>query len=129
MKQRIIIAGSRNFNNYPYLEYVVDRYFAKFVTDKQGAQIISGTAKGADSLGELYAEKHGIEVIRCPANWDKYGRAAGYRRNEEMAILSMSDGYTGVLLAFWDGLSRGTKHMIDLAEKHNVKVYIIKIKA
>lgn len=126
MKQRIIIAGSRNFNNYLYLEYVVDRYFAKFVTDKQGVQIISGTAKGADSLGELYAEKHGIEVIRCPANWDKYGRAAGYRRNEEMAILSMSDGYTGVLLAFWDGQSRGTKHMIDLAEKHNVKVYIIK---
>ena len=129
MKQRIIIAGSRNFNNYPCLEYVVDRYFSKFVTDKQDVQIISGTAKGADSLGELYAEKHGIEVIRCPANWDKYGRAAGYRRNEEMAILSMSDGYTGVLLAFWDGLSRGTKHMIDLAEKHNVKVYIIKIKA
>ena len=129
MKQRIIIAGSRNFNDYPYLEYVVDRYFSKFVTDKQDVQIISGTAKGADSLGELYAEKHGIGVIRCPANWDKYGRAAGYRRNEEMAILSMSDGYTGVLLAFWDGLSRGTKHMIDLAEKHNVKVYIIKIKA
>lgn len=129
MKQRIIIAGSRNFNDYPYLEYVVDRFFSKFVSDKKDVQIISGTAKGADSLGELYAEKHGIGVIRCPSNWDKYGRAAGYRRNEEMAILSMSDGYTGVLLAFWDGLSRGTKHMIDLAEKHNVKVYIIKIKA
>lgn len=48
---------------------------------------------------------------------------------EEMAILSMFDCYTGVLLAFWDGLSRGTKHMIDLAEKHKAKVYIIKIKA
>lgn len=46
-----------------------------------------------------------------------------------MAILSMSDGYMGVLLAFWDGQSRGTKHMIDLAKKHNVKVYVIKIKA
>lgn len=81
MKQRIIIAGSRNFNDYHYLEYVVDRYFSKFVSDKQDVQIISGTAKGVDSLGELYAEKHGIGVIRCPVNWTQYGRAAGYRRN------------------------------------------------
>ncbi len=129
MKQRIIIAGSRSFNNYPYLEYVVDCYFSKFISDKNDVEIISGTAKGADRLGELYAEKHGIRVIRCPANWNQYGRAAGYRRNEEMAILSQSGAYNGVLLAFWDGQSRGTKHMIDLAEKYKVKVYIIKIKA
>lgn len=129
MKQRIIIAGSRGFNNYNYLEYVVDRYFAKFVSDKSDVEIISGTARGADSLGELYAQKHGISLIRLPADWIKYGKSAGYRRNEEMAVLSVSDGCAGVLLAFWDGQSRGTKNMIDIAEKHNVKVYVIKTKA
>jgi len=124
MKQRIIIAGSRGFTDYKYLEYVLDCYFNKYVSNKSEVAIISGTANGADRLGELYAESHGIEVIRCPAEWNKYGRAAGYKRNEEMAILSMSEGYTGVLFAFWDGVSKGTKHMIDLAEKYGVYYYI-----
>lgn len=129
MKQRIIIAGSRNFNHYTYLEYVLDSYLSMFIINKRDVTIISGTAKGADRLGELYAEKHNIEVIRCPAHWRIYGRAAGYKRNEEMAVLSMADGCMGVLFAFWDGQSRGTKHMIDLAMKHGVKTYIVKVKA
>lgn len=129
MKQRIIIAGSRGFNDYGYLEYVVNRYFTKYISDKNDVEIISGTAPGADRLGELYADRHGIKLVRMPADWRKYGKSAGYKRNEEMAVFSVSDGFTGVLLAFWDGMSRGTKHMIDIAEKHEVKTYIIKINA
>lgn len=109
MKQRIIIGGSRGFNNYNYLEYVVDRYFAKFVSDKSDVEIISGTVRGADSLGELYAQKHGISLIRLRADWIKYGKSAGYRRNEEMAVLSVSDGCEGVLLAFWTDRAEARK--------------------
>lgn len=68
MKQRIIIAGSMGFNRYNYLEYVVDRYFVKFVSDINDVEIISGTARGADSLGEIYADTHGISLIRMPAD-------------------------------------------------------------
>lgn len=124
MKQRVIIAGSREFDNYPYLEYVLDHYFAEHVSDRSQVTIISGTARGADTMGERYALAHGIPLIRCPADWNRYGKSAGYRRNEEMAILSMSDNCQGVLLAFWNGKSRGTRHMIDLAYKHGVAVYI-----
>jgi len=58
------------------------------------------------------------------ADWDKYGKSAGYKRNEEMAIYSKEDN--GVLIAFWDEVSKGTKHMIDLANKHGLKVFVVK---
>lgn len=127
MKQRLIIAGSREFNDYEYLENAIDRYFRKFVDDKTDVTIISGTARGTDTMGERYARSHGIDLIQCPANWGRLGKAAGYIRNEEMAILSMSDGCQGVLIAFWDGVSRGTKHMIDLANKHGLIVHVFKV--
>ena len=70
-------------------------------------EVVSGGAQGVDTLGEVWAEKHDIPVKQFLAEWDVYGRSAGYRRNEEMG------DYADVLLAIWDGKSRGTKHMID----------------
>ena len=114
---RIIIAGSRSFLNYSFLEQECDRIIGDY-PDK--ITIVSGGAKGADRLGELYAEERGYNINRYPAEWDKYGKSAGYRRNEVMAQNA------DALFAFWDGESKGTGHMIDLANKHNLKVFVIK---
>ena len=86
-------------------------------------EIISGTANGADRLGEAFALKYGIEVKRFPAQWHKYGKSAGYVRNNIMAQYAAKSDELGVLIAFWDGKSKGTKMMIDLAKKNNLKVF------
>ena len=76
-------------------------------------EVVSGTAKGVDSLGEDYAESRGLPVKKFPADRDHLGKGAGYRRNEQMAE------YADQLIAIWDGKSLGTKHMIDIAgDKH-----------
>lgn len=81
--------------------------------------IISGGATGADALGEQFAKANNLELIVVPANWEKYGRAAGPKRNAEMA--EMIDA----LIAFWDGKSRGTKNMIETAEKKGLLVRVV----
>lgn len=115
---KIIVAGSRNFNNYSllesYLDIVINSMAYKPVT------IISGTARGADQLGERYAENKGHGIERYPAEWDKYGRSAGYKRNEQMAEVA------DVLVAFWDGQSRGTMHMINIAKNKGLRVFVYK---
>ena len=84
------------------------------------SEIVSGCARGADTLGKKYANDHNIPVKKFPAEWNKYGRSAGYIRNTEMA------DYADILVAFWDGKSLGTKHMIDTATKKGLIVYTIK---
>ena len=75
-------------------------------------------ARGVDFLGGLWAHNRGIPVAEFPADWDKYGKRAGYLRNEEMARNAEA------LIAIWNGKSPGTKHMIDIAHKSNLKVFI-----
>lgn len=112
---RVIIAGGRDFDDYLLLCKTMDKLLVN-VTER--IIIISGTARGADSLGERYAAEKGYEVRRFPADWEKYGKSAGYRRNERMAE------YADALVAFWDGESRGTANMISLAEKRGLKVRV-----
>lgn len=83
--------------------------------------VVSGTAGGVDTLGEQWAEEHGIPVFRCPADWDRHGKRAGYLRNVEMAQGA------DALVAVWDGVSRGTGHMIVIARKMGLRVYIHKL--
>ena len=104
---KIIIAGGRNFNDYNKLRESCDN----ILVNQKDVEIVSGTAAGADTLGERYAQEKGYEVKKFPAQWDLYGKSAGYKRNQQMA--EYADG----LIAFWDGKSRGTKHMIDIANK------------
>ena len=111
---KVIIAGSREFKDYELLKKVCDEHLEG--TDE--FVIISGTARGADKLGEDYAIERGQSILRFPADWDKYGKSAGYKRNEEMAKVA------DMLIAFWDGESRGTKHMIDLATKYKLKTLV-----
>lgn len=111
---RVIIAGGRDFKNYDLLKYTCDH----ILKGQTNVEIVSGKASGADTLGERYAKEKGFRISDHPANWDLHGKAAGYIRNTEMAV------YGNVLIAFWDEKSRGTKHMIDLANKHNLVVRV-----
>lgn len=126
-KIRIIIAGSRSFDNYDKLCKEVDEFismqmfFAGIgIYESKEVEIVSGGARGADKLGERYAKEHNLRLKIFPADWDKYGKRAGYIRNTEMAE------YANCLIAFWDGKSKGTAHMIDLAPKYDLMTAIIK---
>lgn len=126
---RVIIAGSRDFDDFPKLmNSCIDILFkiTKQYNDLDKIRIVSGAARGADRLGEQYAKVAGYEVSRFVPDWDGLGKRAGYVRNAEMAKYAVADGSYGVLIAFWDGKSKGTKHMIDLAEKNDLEVHIVR---
>lgn len=112
---KVIIAGGRDFNNYDLLKEKCDI----ILSNQDEVIIVSGRASGADSLGERYAKEKGFKTELFPADWKKYGKSAGYVRNSEMAEVAES------LIAFWDGRSRGTKHMIDIAKNKGLKVRIV----
>lgn len=116
---KLIVAGSRGFKDYLTLESTL-LDLAKGLYANQALSIVSGMAKGADSLAVRFAKEHGVQLYERPANWDKYGKAAGYRRNTEMG--NFADG----LLVFWDGESRGTKHMIDYMESLGKPVFLVR---
>lgn len=114
---RVIIAGGRDFNNYDGMAACLDRLL-KNVNDK--IEVVCGMARGADRLGERYAKERGYKVIYMPADWDMDGRSAGFKRNVKMAE------YADALVAFWDGKSSGTKHMIETAEKMKLDIRVKK---
>ena len=113
---KLIIAGGRDFSDYALLESQVSNLIGK-ATD---VEIVSGGAKGADRLGEFFAIDYNLPVKRFPVDWDKYGKSAGFRRNAEMA------DYADHCICFWDGQSRGTKHIIDLAKSKGLNLTIVK---
>jgi len=127
---KIIIAGSREFDNYDFLKSNMDVLFNLFGIDKEKEQIeiICGMCRGADMLGERFAKENNYAIKYFPADWDKYGKAAGVIRNEEMAKYAAEyedEDDEGILVAFWDGKSRGTKNMIDNAEKYGLAQYTV----
>ena len=112
---RVVIAGGRTFDDYTLLESSCLFYLQnKLKTHK--VVIVSGHASGADSLGERFATEHGLECELHPADWKRHGRAAGPIRNKEMAECS------DALIAFWDGKSKGTRSMIELAKRNGLDV-------
>lgn len=117
-RYRVVIAGSRSFNDYDVLKSACDDLLQE-KSLKKGIVIISGGAKGADTLGERYARDRGYEVRRYPADWGEYGKAAGHVRNTRMARQA------DALIAFWDGRSKGTGDMISQARKNRLDVIII----
>ena len=114
----VIIAGSRDFNDYELLKSKCI-FLLQDKMKQCNVQIVCGCARGADILGKQFAEEFGLKVLEYPADWEKYGKSAGYRRNKEMAKVA------DALIAFWDGESRGTKHMIDLAKEYGLPTRII----
>lgn len=117
---KVIIAGSRKFNDYEILRDFCDYLLANKVADGYKIVIISGHAQGADMLGERYAEERGYELIIMEANWNKYKKGAGRIRNNKMAEIG------NALIAFPVGDSPGTRHMIEAARKNNLIVREIK---
>ena len=122
MHYNIIIAGSRNFKNYD----MVKKCLKNFLISKQTSDkptIICGMAKGADLLGFRLAKEYKLPLKEFYPNWDMYGKKAGYIRNKQMAEYAHTHG-NGVLFAFWDGKSKGTKLMIELANKYELETHI-----
>ena len=113
---KLIIAGGRNFTDYKKLCEFCDHV----LQDQTDVEIVSGAYyRGADKLGEQYAKERGCNRKQFPADWNKFGKAAGPKRNLQMA------NYADALIAFWDGKSKGTKHMIDFANSCGLKVLIV----
>ena len=125
---RVIIAGSRDFNDYELLKKSVIEIITKKTMLPDLTRIVSGGARGADTLGERFANEMGLEISRFIPDWDGLGKRAGYVRNAEMAKFAVEDDNDGMLIAFWDGQSRGTKHMIDLAKRYGLEVHVVNYK-
>ena len=125
---RIIIAGSRDFNDYELLKKSAIEIITKKTMLPDLTRIISGGARGADTLGERFANEMGLEISRFIPDWDGLGKRAGYVRNAEMAKFAVEDDNYGVLIAFWDGQSKGTKHMIDLGKRYGLEVHVVNYK-
>lgn len=120
---RIIISGTRDFDDYELLSNEVDKFIEDSLKEFDCEfEIVSGTCRGADSLGERYAEEKGYTIKRFNPNWNEYGRSAGIIRNQMMA------SYADTLITFWDGKSRGTKNMIDEAQKRGLNIVIVRYK-
>lgn len=118
---RVIVAGSRNFFDYDLMKQELDRLFI----EARGfaghdIKIISGMADGADTLAIRYADERKLTKILFPANWKKYSRAAGFLRNEDMLSVATH------LVVFWDGISSGTNHMIEIAKAKDIPIWGLK---
>lgn len=121
IKFKLAIVGGRDFTDYPLLENETIKFLEELGhTDSDDVVIVCGMARGADLLGHAFATDQGCEVIKYPAKWDELGRRAGFVRNEEMARVC------DAVLAFWDGESRGTAHMINCAQRLNKAVKIVR---
>ena len=117
---RLVIAGSRDFNDYALLSKAVDKHLGDKGDDAK-IIIISGTAPGTDQLGERYAKERGYKLECYPADWGHYGKAAGPVRNMNMA--NVADD----VIVFWDGESSGTKNMIETAKAKNIPCTVVEI--
>jgi len=123
---RLIIAGSRSIIDIAHIRNAIRE------SGWTPTEIISGDAEGADKLAIRYAKENHIDLAIFPANWRKYGRAAGYKRNQKMAWYAnlfnrkedATDNLKGGLVAIWNGKSAGTKHMIDIAETNGLPTHV-----
>lgn len=116
-RKKVIVAGSREFDDYELL-FITMEELTKKLNDPI---ILSGNARGADQLGEKWAHFNWYLVKLFIPDWDKHGKGAGFKRNEEMAAEA---DYAAI---FWDGQSRGTAHCIEMCKKYNVRTHIVRV--
>lgn len=115
---KLLVAGSRDYNNFANLEYVINQVRKQYNI----TSIISGCARGVDTLAIEYAQKYNLKVEKFPADWNKFGRSAGYIRNKEMVKVA------DILVAVWKNRSPGTGHTIELARKKGIPRVIVESK-
>lgn len=119
---KVIIAGGRDFDDYALMKRKLDHLFSKRKPD----EIVEGDAIGADKNGGRYAQENNIRLTLFPVtkeDWDTKGKAAGPIRNQAMA--DYCNPATDACIVFWDGVSRGTKNMIETAKKKGLDVRVV----
>ena len=116
---RVVVAGSRTIED-PRLVDQAMRESGFIVTE-----VVSGAARGVDQLGEAWAARHGVPVVRFPADWRRFGRSAGPRRNRAMLAYAGAAPEGGALVAVWDGISRGTHNTIETARAQGLALYVL----
>ena len=120
---RVVIAGSRDFIDYEVMRNTLYPLFDKYhLLEDAAATVISGTARGADQLGERFARENELGLVRMPADWNRqpdgsYDKAAGYKRNADMAANA------DMVVCFTNG-SKGTGHMINIAKKKGLPTFV-----
>lgn len=115
--KHVAIVGSRNFPNLPLVATTVQSLAKKL--GKENLTIVSGGARGVDSAAEFAAREAGVAVISIKADWDTYGKAAGLIRNTD--IINQAD----IVIAFWDGQSRGTMDSVRKAVEMGKKITVL----
>lgn len=109
----VAIVGSRTFTDYELMKSKCG-----FVSPEDC--IVSGGARGADSLAKKLSGDIGCHYVEYPADWDTHGKSAGYIRNKDIV------DHADIVVAFWDGKSKGTKHTIDIANSQQVLTVVHK---
>jgi len=117
--RKIIVAGSRTITDWFEVNRTILFGLTELVDlkDFNDIEIVSGRARGIDILGERYAKENNLKLKLFPADWDQYGKRAGYLRNKQMAE------YADALILIWDGKSRGSQMMLELAKQYKLKIY------
>lgn len=110
---KLAIVGSRGFDNYELMSESLEIYVG------MATLVISGGAQGADSLGAKWGRENNLPIQIFLPDWEKHGKSAGYKRNID--IVKNAD----VVVAFWDGESKGTKHSMDIAEEMGIKLVTV----
>ena len=118
---KLMICGSRTLDNPAYV-WTALSHLQKHMPDLDISQIVSGTCYGPDQNGEDWAYERNIPCSYFPADWNRYGKSAGYRRNVTMVE------YSDIVIAIWDGVSKGTLHSINLARSKNVPVWVFEFR-
>lgn len=116
---RVIICGTRRWTDRAMIE---ERLYDLVMDAPRGEEItiVHGGARGADRIAHQEAQKAGLLVEEHPAEWERYGKAAGFIRNKEMAELGAD-----LCIAFWDGRSSGTAHMMGEARRAGIPVEVV----
>ena len=112
---KVVVAGSRSFSDFERLAADLDFLLSRRLP---AVEVVSGGARGADALGERYACERGLALRVFPADWVRFGRSAGFRRNAEMAA------YADAVVVFWDGVSRGSADMVARARSAGLRVVV-----
>ena len=117
---RLIVAGGRDFKDYKLLKCTLDNFQQECGNI---TEVVSGGAIGSDKLGEQYANENNIPIKRFVPDWEGLGKKAGHVRNRNMGDYAKE--HNGMLVAFWDKQSRGTKGMIDYAKNIGLKSVVV----
>ena len=113
---KIVIAGSRSFNDGPYMEHVLNNLGLP-----EDVELVCGMARGADMTAYHIFKQAGLPIHQFPAKWEEYGKSAGFRRNADMAIAADQG------IVFWDGVSRGAAHMIEMLDYYNKPCIVVEV--